>query len=110
MPLNIVKLLNLTADEAQIQITLEFTALRELHSFSFTGDILYDLPIVPNSYPEYFDVRMGNSINQEAVKSKNISVGKHIANTVISLNFYEIKDLLDITGFEYQAYVYKEEQ
>ena len=105
---SLIGLISMLGEDAEIQITLEYTALTEFHSATFSGDVSYDGYEWTN-YTNYFNVTEGNQSLNEYYKADNIQPGKHIINAVLSLNFYELKDLEDITNLVFSAYTYGEE-
>ncbi len=95
-------------EEVQLQFTLEYTALTELSSTVFYGDIIYDGYNWSN-YTDGFRAVNGNT-DSDLRKDRNIQPGKHIARAVISLNFYEMRQLEDITSITFSATKYGGEQ
>ena len=106
---SILNLISMWGEETKIQLTLEYTALTELSGVKFQGDVIYDGYEWTN-YTDDFCAVDGNAYGATDVQRRlNIQPGKHVINAVISLNFYEMKDLEDITNLEFLAYTYAEE-
>lgn len=105
---SLIGLISMTGEETEIQLTLEYTALKELSGVVFSGDVIYDGYNWTN-YTHGFNMKDGNGANSSETQAKlNIQPGKHVINAVISLNFYEMAQLQDITNITFTAYTYSE--
>lgn len=105
---SLIALVSMWGEETQIQIVLEYTALKELSSVKFKGNCVYKGYEWTN-YTDGFHVTDGNALGSTPVKSENIAPGKHYVYATIYLNFYEMTALEDISSIIFEAYTYAEE-